>query len=53
MIKLKKILNEDKKSINELVLASATLAMLYKFIKSWAKKNPSMVNKLKDMVKSL
>ncbi len=53
MIKLKKILKEDKKPINELVLASATLAMLYKFIKSWAKKNPGMVGKLKNMVKSL
>ena len=53
MIKLKNILKENKKPINELVLASATLAMLYKFIKSWAKKNPSMVNKLKNMVKSL
>lgn len=53
MIKLKNILKENKKPINELVLASATLAMLYKFIKSWAKKNPDMVNKLKAMVKKL
>lgn len=53
MIKLKNILKENKKPINELVLASATLAMLYKFIQSWAKKNPSMVNKLKAMVKGL
>ena len=49
-MKLKNLLKENKKPINELVLATTTLALLYKFIQRWAKKNPTLVNKFKTMV---
>ena len=49
----KKDYKELPDKVNELVITAASISIIFKLIQKWAKKNPSLVNKLKDMVKKL
>ena len=52
MIKLKDILKEKKKPVNEIV-GMLTFGALMKYLVSWSKKNPSHINKLKKFINKL
>ena len=45
--------DEWNKGLNELVITTASLTIIFKLIQKWAAKNQRYINKLKDLVKKL
>ena len=53
MIKLKKILVENKKPLREFIGVTMGIVMLIKFLKKWIAKNPHLLQTLKKEVSKL
>ena len=45
--------DEWNKGLNELVITTASISIIFKLIQKWADKNPRYVDKLKDLVNKL